>query len=130
MTGLVMTAYTFHIVSIFGEGGLERSRAVGVFLPAAVVAVTVEIAASYVSDYVRLKYLLSLQLGGLVLLSLSIALMQPGLVVAAAIVGQGIMHGVFGVPSTARCSAGASICSSSRVRREPTGGSDEVAYGV
>jgi sugar phosphate permease len=100
MTGLVMTAYTFHIVSIFGEGGMDRSRAVGVFLPAAVVAVIVEIVGSNLSDYVRLKYLLAFQLAGLVLLSLSVAMLRPGVVVATAIVGQGIMHGVFGVLSS------------------------------
>lgn len=41
LTGLVMAAYNFHIVSIFADAGMDRTRAVGVFLPAAVVAVTV-----------------------------------------------------------------------------------------
>ena len=33
LSGLLMTAYTFHIVSIFGDAGLDRGQAVGIFLP-------------------------------------------------------------------------------------------------
>lgn len=100
MAGLVMTAYTFHVVSIFGEAGMGRSRAVAVFLPAAVVAVVLEFAGSYISDYIRLKYLAVLQLAGLVLLTLSVAFLRPGVAVIGAIVGQGIMWGMFGILSS------------------------------
>jgi OFA family oxalate/formate antiporter-like MFS transporter len=73
-----MTAYTFHIVSIFDDAGMSRSRAVGVFLPAAVVAVVVEIGGSYISDFIRLKYLAMVQLGGLMVLTASIAALGMG----------------------------------------------------
>jgi sugar phosphate permease len=99
MSGLVITAYTFHIVSIFGDAGMDRARAVGVFLPAAVVAVVVEFSGSSLSDYVKLKYLLMVQLVGLAVLTTSIALLAPGLPVLGAIVGQGLMQGVFGILS-------------------------------
>ncbi|MFP4484674.1 MAG: MFS transporter [Spirochaetaceae bacterium] len=99
MAGLVITAYTFHIVSIFEAAGMDRQRAVGVFLPAAVVAVAVEFSGSWLSDYVRLKYLLMVQLVGLVALTTSIALLKPGLPVVGVIVSHGVMQGVFGILS-------------------------------
>ena len=65
LQGLVMTAYTFHVVSIFDDAGFGREVAVGIFLPAAMVAFVVGVVGSYVSDYVRLKYLAMVQLAGL-----------------------------------------------------------------
>lgn len=99
MSGLVITAYTFHIVSMFSDAGMDRARAVGVFLPAAVVAVAVEFSGSSLSDYIKLKYLLMVQLVGLAILTTSIALLAPGLAVLGVIVGQGLMQGVFGILS-------------------------------
>jgi OFA family oxalate/formate antiporter-like MFS transporter len=100
LAGLVMTAYTFHIVSIFGDAGMGRSRAVAVFLPGAVVAVVLELIGSYASDYIKLKYLAVVQLAGLVLLTLSVAFLRPGIMVVGAIVGQGITQGMFGILSS------------------------------
>jgi sugar phosphate permease len=97
--GLVVTAYTFHIISIFDEAGMSRVRAVGVFLPAAVVAVVFEFVGSYLSDYIKLKYLAMLQLLGLVILTISVALLRPGAMVLGVIIGQGIMQGMFGIVS-------------------------------
>jgi sugar phosphate permease len=99
LSGLTLTAYTFHIVSIFAEAGMGRERAVSVFLPAAIVAVGVEVLASYVSDYVKLKYLAMVNLAGTVTLTLSVAFLAPGLGVFGVIVGQGLMQGVFGILS-------------------------------
>jgi MFS transporter, OFA family, oxalate/formate antiporter len=97
LTGLVMTAYTFHIVSIFSDAGMDRTRAVGVFLPAAVVAVTVEVVGSYLSDFVRLKYMAMVELAGLVVLAVSIALLGPGVAYFGLILGMGMMQGMFGI---------------------------------
>ncbi|MFW6214805.1 MAG: MFS transporter [Alkalispirochaetaceae bacterium] len=97
--GLVVTAYTFHIVSIFDAAGMARSTAVSVFFPAAVVAVIVEFAGSYLSDYIKLKYFAILQLTGVVILTISVAVLAPGLPVAGVIAGQGISQGMFGIVS-------------------------------
>lgn len=97
--GLVVTAYTFHIVSIFEGAGMGRSRAVGVFLPAALVAVVFEFLGSYLSDYVKLKYFAMAQLTGVVILTLSVALLSPGLPVIGVIAGQGVAQGMFGIVS-------------------------------
>jgi sugar phosphate permease len=99
LAGLVLTAYTFHIVSIFSDAGLSRERAVSVFLPAAIVAVIVEFGGSWLSDYIKLKYLLMVQLTGIMVLTVSVSLLQPGAGVAGVILGQGLMQGVFGILS-------------------------------
>ncbi|MFW6251373.1 MAG: MFS transporter [Alkalispirochaetaceae bacterium] len=99
LAGLVLTAYTFHIVSIFRGAGMGREQAVGVFLPAAVVAVLFEFIGSYLSDYIKLKYLAMLQLLGVMILTVSIAFLRPGGMVISIVVGHGIMQGMFGIVS-------------------------------
>lgn len=99
LAGLLITAYTFHIVSIFGDAGMSRSVAVSVFLPAAVVAVIVEFVGSWLSDYLRLKYLAIVQLTGAVLLSASLGLSSSGVWYLGVVAGHGLMQGMFGVLS-------------------------------
>lgn len=76
LCGLLLTACTFHVVSIFGEAGIGRERAVSVFMPAAFVAVSFEFIGSWLSDYIKLKYLAMVQMTGIVLLSLALAQRQ------------------------------------------------------
>lgn len=99
LAGLLITAYTFHIVSIFADAGMARRVAVGVFLPAAVVAVAVEFVGSWLSDYIRLKYLAIVQLIGCVVLSLALGFSAQGVWYAGVIIGHGLMQGMFGVLS-------------------------------
>jgi sugar phosphate permease len=58
-----------------------------------------EFIGSYLSDYIKLKYLAMLQLFGLMILTVSIALLRPGVIVITLILGQGIMQGMFGIVS-------------------------------
>lgn len=99
LAGLLLTAYTFHIVSIFADAGMERRVAVGVFLPAAIVAVVVEFIGSWLSDYIRLKYLAIAQLTGCVVLAASLGVAAEGLWYLGVIAGHGLMQGMFGVLS-------------------------------
>jgi sugar phosphate permease len=86
-------------VSLFGDAGMSRQQAVSIFLPAAVVAVIVEFSGSWLSDYIKLKYLAMVQLVGVVILSVSLAGLRPGLPVLGVIVGHGLMQGMFGILS-------------------------------
>jgi OFA family oxalate/formate antiporter-like MFS transporter len=99
VSGFVTTAYTFHIVSIFADAGMTRAQAVAVFLPTALVAVTFEFIGSFLSDYIKLKYLAMLQLTGQMVLTVSVSVLAPGFAVVGVIVGQGIMQGMFGILS-------------------------------
>ncbi len=98
LCGLLLTAYTFHIISIFDDAGMGRAVAVSVFVPAAIVAVVVEIFGSWLSDFVKLKYLAIAQLVGCIILSLSLAA-PGGVAYVGVVVGHGIMQGLFGVVS-------------------------------
>ena len=55
--GLYMTGFTFHVVSIFTELGLDRTSAMRIFQPIAIVAIVSTISCSLISDHVKIKYL-------------------------------------------------------------------------
>ncbi len=97
LAGLLITAYTFHIVSIFADAGLGRARAIAVFFPAAIVSVAVELVGSWISDFVRLKWLALFQLSGTICLALGIVFLRPGPIVLLLILGHGLMQGMFGI---------------------------------
>jgi len=57
MFGLVVTAFSFHVVSFFAEQGFSRTEAINIFQPIAIVAIVATFFFSYISDFVRLKYI-------------------------------------------------------------------------
>ncbi len=60
-----ITGLTFHVVSVFGSVGWEKEKAIALFLPAAVVSVSVSTLFNFLSDYVSLKrYLYAMIIGG------------------------------------------------------------------
>mgnify|MGYP006288721753 FL=1 len=97
MSALVVTAFTFHVISVFESSGLSRETAVSIFLPSSFVAVGFQFLGSYVSDYIKLKYILLTQLGGLILLCAGVILLRRGLPVVMVTAGLGINQGLFGV---------------------------------
>lgn len=97
MSALVVTAFTFHVVSVFTSRGLSRVQAIGIFLPSSLVAVAFQFIGSWASDYIKLKYLLLIQVLGLILLCLGITFLSSGLPVIMVIAGLGINQGLFGV---------------------------------
>ena len=58
IVGLIITAVTFHIASLGNEFGLSRSQAYSVFLPIAFFSVGANFFSSWISDKIRLKWLL------------------------------------------------------------------------
>jgi MFS family permease len=99
LSALVITAFTFHVVSIFGEAGMSRERAVSVFLPASVIAVSSQFLGSYLSDFIPLKRLAYLQNLGVLLLSLSVIFLGEGTPYYLAVVGMGFAQGMMGITS-------------------------------
>lgn len=55
--GMYVTGFTFHVVSIFAQQGLERTLAFQIFQPIAIVAIGSTILFSLISDHVKIKYL-------------------------------------------------------------------------
>ncbi len=99
LSALLMTAYTFHIISIFGDVGIPRGEAVTVFFPASVVAVSFQFSGSWLSDRIKLKYLVMVHTFGMTLLGVGIATLGPGALVWLAVAGHGVAQGVFGIVS-------------------------------
>ncbi|MCM2375062.1 MFS transporter [Aporhodopirellula aestuarii] len=99
LSGLLLTAFSFHVVSIFGDAGMSRSRAVAIFVPAACVSVVVEFVGSWLSDFVKLKYLAMVQSTGSLMLALSLSFLDASLSVVFVVLGMGLMQGMFGIIS-------------------------------
>ncbi len=99
LSGLVLTAFTFHVVSIFADAGMQRRQAVAIFVPAACVSVVVEFIGSWLSDFVKLKYLAMVQLVGIMILSLSLSFLDARPSVIFVVLGMGLMQGMFGIIS-------------------------------
>jgi len=101
MQGLYMTAFTFHIISIFDMAGYSEEVAIKIFQPSAIIAVTATLIASSVSDHIQLKYLLYLKgIGGCIAILGVIFLGQGEIAYYMIIVGNGLMGGLFSVLAT------------------------------
>jgi OFA family oxalate/formate antiporter-like MFS transporter len=60
---LIITAITFHIVSIGEEMGLSRQAAISMFLPMSIVSIVFNFLFGWLSKHINLKYLLMLLMG-------------------------------------------------------------------
>ncbi|HDQ13553.1 MAG TPA: MFS transporter, partial [Sediminispirochaeta sp.] len=99
LSALVVTAFTFHVVSVFGEAGWNRTVAVSVFLPSAVVAVVMQFGGSWVSDYIPLKVLGLIQLLGIIALAMGVLLLSGTAGILLSITGLGLTQGMMGILS-------------------------------
>jgi MFS transporter, OFA family, oxalate/formate antiporter len=95
--GLYVTGLMFHLESIFGEGGIDSKAAFRIFVPASVISVTMNFVASWLSDRIRLKYLLAvMQIGSIVSMA-GCAFLAPGATKWMVIAGNGFAGGMWGV---------------------------------
>ncbi|MEM9889024.1 MAG: MFS transporter [Bacteroidota bacterium] len=58
MTALYNTGFTFHVISIFEEVNIDRSKAIRIFQWIALVSISFTLILSVLSDYIKMKYLL------------------------------------------------------------------------
>jgi OFA family oxalate/formate antiporter-like MFS transporter len=94
---LYVTGFTLHLVSIFEQAGLSREQALAIFIPVAVASVSIALVGGWISDRIKLKYLLYLMLFGEFVALFSLGNMNDGLYYYGFIVGNGIVSGVFNV---------------------------------
>ena len=101
LNAMFITALTFHVVSIFGEAGYDETTALSIFIPISVVAVTFNLTAGTLSDYIRLKYLLLVNLMGTVITGIALFYLDyaPAVIILL-IGGVGMSNGLFGVLNT------------------------------
>lgn len=100
LQGLYMTALTFNIVDIFTTAGLSREDAILIFLPISVIAVVFQIGGGYLADIIKLKYLLILELVGILISTIGLTFLSDGIPLYLIIIGNGIAGGLFGVVSS------------------------------
>lgn len=101
LNALFVTALTFNVVSIFGEAGFDRETAISIFLPASFIAVSFNFVGGWISDFIKLKYLLMVNMFGIILAGFAL-IQLDSLKVAyfLLIAGNGIMSGLFSVINT------------------------------
>ena len=98
MQGLYITAFTFHVVSIFEFAGLPEREAIRIFQPSAVIAVLVTLVASYISDRISVKPLFILKGISACVAILGVVLLgSTGWARILIIAGNGVMGGLFAV---------------------------------
>lgn len=100
LNALYVTAITFHIVSLFEQVGLSRETAVSIFLPASFIAVGFNFIGGWISDFIKLKYLLMLNMLGMIISSVAIIQLDQPTAIYFLIAGQGIVSGLFSVINT------------------------------
>ena len=100
LQALYITALTFNIVDIFTKTNLSREDAILIFLPVSVIAVVFQLVGGYLADFIKLKYLLIVQLFGMLISMIGLIFLSSGLPLYMIIVGIGIASGLFGVIST------------------------------
>ena len=66
ISALYISGLTFHVVSVFNSAGMDYEMAISIFMPASIIAIVVQFIASWISDYIRLKYLLTFFLLGMI----------------------------------------------------------------
>ena len=99
MHALFGTAVTFHIVAIFEEAGRGRSEAFAYFLPQAVVSLSVNLIASTLADYTKLKPFLVAMLVMFLVGAYGITRLESQLGYWLLVVGFGAGGGLWGVLS-------------------------------
>ncbi len=94
----VITGYTFHVVSIAADLGIEKSVILQAFVPASIVGIGISLFGGWISSRIRMKYLLAiLPLGGF-FFCLGPAMFQHS-THWFIIIGLGMSSGTFGIIS-------------------------------
>ena len=97
MFALYYTGFTFHLISIFEQAGMDKLKAISVFIPTSIISVLITLASGWLSDRIQLnKLLLVLLIGGMTSM-LSLAFLGGNLSYLMLIFGNAIMGGLFSV---------------------------------
>jgi MFS family permease len=92
-----VTGFTFHVVSLFKSVGYTKDQAIAIFLPLSIITVIVSLTANLISDWIKLKKLLYLNIFGGILASTGLIFLAKNWGVYALVTGGGIMGGLFSV---------------------------------
>jgi MFS transporter, OFA family, oxalate/formate antiporter len=94
---LFMTAVAFHITSMGAEFGLTRAQSYAVFPYIGLVSVGAAVLAGWISDYIRLRWLIQITIACQVLAAVGLMNFSHTYAQALFITGYGISAGLFGL---------------------------------
>lgn len=97
---LYITGFTFHLVSIFEAVDMDREKALAVFIPVSFLSVGISLVGGWISDSIRLKYLLYFVLSGELIALFSLGNLNDGIFYYGFILGHGMASGLFNVLMT------------------------------
>lgn len=100
MQALYITGFTFNLVSIFEAAKMDKSVALSVFLPTSAIAVFISLAGGWLSDHIKIKYLIWVFLSGQIISLTSLSVLTSGVPYIFLIIGNGIVGGLFSVLSS------------------------------
>jgi len=76
LSSLYISGLTFHVVSVFETAGMTKAQGLALFVPTSIIAVIVQFVCSYISDFIKLKYLLFFYLAGVGLTTFGLTQME------------------------------------------------------
>ncbi len=92
-----ITGFTFHLVSIFEVADMDREKALAIFVPISFLSVGISFIGGWISDRIKLKYLLYFFLSGEFIALISFAKLNDGIFYYGFILGHGMVNGLFNV---------------------------------
>ena len=92
-----VTGLTFHIVSVFESLGFTSEQALSIFIPTSIISIALAIIGSFISDFIRLKYLLLLLVAGEIIAAVGLSFLHFDWAYYLLIIGSGVMGGMFNV---------------------------------
>jgi MFS transporter, OFA family, oxalate/formate antiporter len=100
MYSLYITGFTFHLISIFEGANMDREKALAVFIPISFISVGISFVGGWISDRIRLKYLLFFVLTGELIALTSLANLNDTIFYYGFILGHAMVSGLFNVLMT------------------------------
>ncbi len=97
---LYVTGFSFHLLSIFDTAGLNRQEALAIYIPISFLSVGISFFGGWISDRIRLKYLLYFFLAGEFIALLSLAKLNDGIFYYGFIIGHAVANGLYNVLMT------------------------------
>ena len=94
---LYITGFTFHLVSIFENVGLDKEMAIGIFIPMSFISVFVSFVGGWISDKIKLKFLLYVIIAGQIIALFCLSQLDGGIFYYGFVVGNGISSGLYNV---------------------------------
>ena len=89
------TGYTFHVIAISEEIGIQASTMLVLFIPSAISGVLANFLIGYISDYVRIKYVLMAVIAGMICFPLGLLILPKPVGFVVMVLGMGTCNGAY-----------------------------------